>query len=79
MKDDHHLEQEQEKNQKNLIGSLIRRNKFDKTYGPDLKQQWYGMNKNDRRKFILGIVIGFVIFILSIALLFFLMTNLIQH
>jgi len=79
MKDDKHLEKEQDReSQKNLIGFFFRRNKFDKTYAPDLKQQWGGMDRKDRRKFIIGVIVGFVIFIISIALLFILMSNLIH-
>lgn len=80
MTGDKHLKETQEQgSNKNLSGFFFRKNKFDKTLIPELKQQWDGMNNNDRRKFIIGAVVGLIIFILCVVLLYLLMTNLIPH
>lgn len=55
------------------------KNKFDKSYIPDLRQQWEGLDNSNRRKFVFGIFIGLIIVIAGVALLFILMTNLIQQ
>ena len=80
MKDDKRLEHKpDQENKRSLLGFFFLKNKFDKSYAPDLKQQWDNMDRNERLTFILGVVVGAIIFLLGIALLYSLIFNLIPH
>lgn len=80
MKNDNCQEHEPErKKRRNLFDFFFLRNKFDTSFAPDLKQQWESMEKNERLKFVLGVIFGFIFFLLSIALLYTLIFNLIPN
>jgi type VI protein secretion system component VasF len=64
---------------KSILGFLSWKNKFDKSYGPELRQQWQEMDKIERRKFFFGVLVGLIIFIVSFVLLFILMANLLNN
>lgn len=70
---------EDKQTKKSILGFLSWKNKFDKSYGPELRQQWQELDKIERRNFILGVFVGLIIFIGSVVLLFILMTNLLNN
>jgi len=59
-----------EKPKKTLLGAFLTREKPDQEYLPDLKNQWVSMDKGERVKFILGGVIGLIIFIGALILVY---------
>ncbi len=79
MADENQKEKHEQDSRKSRFSFLSWKNKFDKTYVSDLRQQWENMDKIERQKFILGAFIGLIIFIGGITLLFILMNGLIQH
>ena len=60
---------------KSIFGSLFTREKPDREYVPDLKKQWSDMDSPRRVQFILGVVIGLIIFIGSLVLAYFLLSK----
>jgi len=76
--DKNQRENKEKKTKKSFFSFLSWKNKFDKSYGPDLRQQWQELDKIERRKFVLGVLAGLIIFIGGVVLLFILMTNLLN-
>jgi hypothetical protein len=70
---------EDKETKKSILGFFSWKNKFDKSYGPELRQQWMELERIERRKFVLGAFVGLIIFIASVVLLFILMTNLLNN
>ena len=65
---------EQKEDKKTLLGWFVSREEPDKDYVPDLKTQWGNMERIERTKFIMGAVIGAVIFIGALVLVYFILT-----
>jgi hypothetical protein len=62
---------------KTILGLLLARSEPDREYISDLKAQWSVMNAGERRQFILGAVIGLILFIVMIGAGIFLILRII--
>lgn len=59
---------------KSLLGWFITREEPDQDYLPDLKTQWELMNRTDRVKFVIGAVVGAVLFIGALLLVYMILS-----
>jgi len=66
---------EKQERKKSILGSFFTREKPDREYIPDLKKQWSEMDSSHRIQFVLGAVIGLIIFIGSLVLAYFLLSK----
>ncbi len=55
-------DQPEKKKRKSLLGALFSPPEPDEDYVPDLKSQWERMGTKGRVKFIVGVLIGLVLF-----------------
>jgi hypothetical protein len=61
-------------NQKpSLLNIFLTKEKPDKTYFPELKEQWKDLNRGDKIKFILGALVGLIIITGALALVYYLL------
>jgi hypothetical protein len=60
----------QKEKKKSLMGWFTSREEPDKDYVPDLKSQWANMGQAERVKFVLGAILGAVIFIAAMVLVY---------
>lgn len=67
-KEDYKKNQKREK--KSLLGMFLAREEPDKEYMPDLKNQWGEMAPGERIKFILGALVGLIIFVGALILVY---------
>jgi hypothetical protein len=63
---------------KTLFGWFLARDEPDKEYLPDLKHQWEHMDRSDRVKFILGVLVGALLFIGSLILVYLLLAAMVS-
>jgi len=75
MRDKKHTSDEKQR-KKSILGAFLAREEPDREYMNDLKAQWSIMNSAERRQFILGAVIGLLIFIGLVGLVLFLILKL---
>lgn len=61
------------KNKKTLMGWFVSREEPDKEYLPDLKSQWANMKRPERVRFVLGAIVGLVVFIAALVLVYFIL------
>lgn len=59
---------------KSIFGLLFSRQERDEDYMPELKSQWEQMDSPDRIKFVLGGIVGLLLFIGALALVYFLLS-----
>ena len=72
-------EKKQKNRQKKSIADwFFSRQKMDQDYVPDLKTQWAQMDNSDRIKFVLGAVVGLLLFIGALALAYYVLSLLIN-
>lgn len=55
-------EKEKEKKQ-SLLGSFFGKQERDKDYLPDLRSQWDSMDQRERVQFVIGGILGLVLFV----------------
>lgn len=55
---------------KSVLGIFFCKEEKDKTYFPELKDQWQSMERKDRLKFVLGAIIGLILFVSFLVLVF---------
>ena len=60
---------------KSFFNSFFGRGEPDKEYIPDLKEQWSQMDAPKRAQFVLGAVIGLIIFIGALTLAYFILSR----
>jgi hypothetical protein len=53
---------EEKANRKSLLGWFLAKDEPDKDFLPDLKLQWGKMDRANRAKFVLGAIVGAVLF-----------------
>ena len=53
-----------------ILGAFLAREEPDEDYIPDLKEQWHSMGRSERIKFILGGLVGLILFIGGITLIY---------
>jgi len=58
-----------------LFGAFFSKPEKDEEYLPDLKAQWGKMDRNEKRKFIFGAVVGLILFIGALYLTFILLSS----
>jgi len=63
---------------KTITDWLFSRRKWDQDYVPDLKTQWAQMDNPDRVKFVLGGVVGLLLFIGALTLAYYILSLLIR-
>jgi len=56
-----------------LLNIFMTKEKPDKTYFPELKEQWKDMNRVDKIRFILGAFVGLIIIAGALALVYYLL------
>jgi hypothetical protein len=61
---------------KSILNILFGRSNQDKTYKKDLIKQWSQMNTSQRRQFILGGIVGLIVFFGALFTVFFLLFRL---
>ena len=59
---------------KTITDWLFSRQKMDQDFVPDLKSQWAQMDNPDKVKFVLGGVVGLLLFIGALALAYYLLS-----
>jgi len=69
---------EENSQDKTIMDWLFSRQKMDQDYVPDLKSQWAQMDNPDRIKFVLGGVVGLLLFIGALALAYYVLSLLIN-
>jgi hypothetical protein len=62
---------------KRLSGWFVTREEPDKDYLPDLKSQWAHMDSAERVKFVIGGIIGAMLFIGALILVYWLLSAMI--
>lgn len=63
---------------KTILGALFTREEPDQDYIPELKSQWNKMDKTERVKFVLGAVLGVILFFGALVGAFLLLSALFQ-
>jgi len=63
----------QHEKKKTLMGWVLSREEPDKAYLPDLKSQWAMMDRPDRVKFVLGAILGALLFVAALVLVYYLL------
>ena len=58
-----------------ILGSLISKQEPDKDYLPDLKNQWGKMDTLAKVKFVLGALVGLVIFVGTLILVYLILAG----
>lgn len=72
MQDDHDNSQTRDdEKRRTILDMLITRQEPDKDYLPDLRSQWEIMDSGERVKFVIGSLIGLLIFIGALLLVYF--------
>ena len=72
MQDDHDNPQTRDdEKRRTILDMLITRQEPDKDYLPDLRSQWEIMDSGERVKFVIGSLIGLLIFIGALLLVYF--------
>ena len=56
-----------------LLNIFMTKEKPDRTYFPELKEQWKNMNRGDKIRFILGAFVGLIIIAGALALVYYLL------
>jgi hypothetical protein len=59
-----------------LLNAFFAKEKPDKDYFPDLKSQWESMDRKERVKFILGAIVGLIIFVGMLIAVYFVLVAL---
>jgi len=62
---------------KPLSGWFVTREEPDKDYLPDLKSQWAHMDSTERVKFVIGAIVGAMLFIGALILVYWLLSAMI--
>lgn len=70
-KDKHHKSTDHQK--PSLLNIFMAKEKPDKTFYPELKEQWKGLNLREKIKFIFGAFIGLIIIVGALALVYYLL------
>ena len=65
-----------EKQKRKLLDIFLTREETDQDYLPELKSQWKSMNKGERVKFIIGALIGLIIFVGGLILAYVILSAL---
>lgn len=60
---------------KSILGSFFGRQERDETYVPELKTQWAQMETGARVKFVLGALLGLILFLGALTLVFLLLSS----
>jgi hypothetical protein len=71
-------EKPKKKPRKTILGAFFTREEPDKEYLPELKDQWASMEKGKRVKFIIGAIVGLVIFIAALVLAYMVISRIIS-
>ena len=72
--DEQKTNQERRK-RKSILEALFTREEPDKDYMPQLNAQWEKMNQPERVKFILGAVLGLVLFFVALTIVYLLLSS----
>jgi hypothetical protein len=67
---------ETQNGRKSIFDRLFAKPSRDETYISDLKAQWASMNRADRIKFVLGVIIGLALFIGALLLAYLALSSL---
>jgi hypothetical protein len=59
-----------------ILGSFFTREEPDEDYIPELKLQWGAMDQGQKIKFILGGIIGVILFVAALTLAFLVISSL---
>jgi len=65
-----------EKQKRKLLDIFLTREEPDQDFLPELKSQWKSMNKGERVKFIIGALIGLIIFVGGLILAYVILSAL---
>ncbi len=68
MSDKKNTSPKKEGGRKSIFAALFSKGKQDKTYRSDLLHQWEGMKQRERVQFILGAVVGLLLFMTALGL-----------
>lgn len=60
---------------KTILGSFFGRQERDETYMPELKEQWRKMETGARVKFVLGALLGLILFLGALTLVYLLLAS----
>lgn len=63
----------QQEKKKTMMGWFVSREEPDKAYLPDLKSQWAVMDPPEKVKFVLGAILGAVLFVAALVLVYYLL------
>jgi len=70
------MKQKPEKDKRrSLFGAFFSKPEKDEEYLPDLKAQWEKMDRNEKRKFVIGAIVGLILFIGALSLTFFVLSS----
>ncbi len=72
-----HNDSEKKEKRPSLLSWFVSKEEPDKDYMPDLKAQWANMSAPDRVKFVLGGLIGLILFIGALLLVYLILGALI--
>jgi hypothetical protein len=64
-------------NRKTLLGWFVTREAPDNDYLPELKSQWGTMDSAERAKFLMGAIVGALLFIGALILVYWLLSMMI--
>ena len=67
---------QKKKKRKTMVGVLFTREEPDESYMPELKSQWGKMDDRDQVKFIIGALLGLILFVGALIGTFFLLSAL---
>jgi len=71
-------EKPKKKPRKTILGAFLTREEPDKEYLPELKNQWTSMERRERLKFIIGGLVGVLIFIAALVLAYLVISGIIS-
>jgi hypothetical protein len=63
----------QQKQKKTMMGWFFSQEEPDKEYLPDLKSHWAVMDPPEKVKFVLGAILGAVLFVAALVLVYYLL------
>ena len=68
----------EDSSQKKLFSKLFSRGERDKEFMTDLNQEWGNLSQKGRVRFLLGALVGLILFLLSLMLVYFVMAAIIN-
>ena len=70
------MKQKPEKEKRHsFFGAFFSKPEKDEAYLPDLKAQWEKMDRDEKRKFIFGAIVGLILFIGALSLTYVILSS----